>query len=249
MRREERKQARLHQALVSAFEAKEVAWRLYVEYSERRAAPVIEIMSEEERELRAAHPRIKRSRRTGRGLRAWAKSVLGEDAYGRIHARYRERIRFLALEAKERLQEADARFAALAAVTPPAPGPEREWRLHPWTHEGRFGAERAGARDQARLDVAVARAAGIHARYEEVHGRYEGRSHWVPQGHLVGAGFWVFAGVAHEADLALLRMRAAAAAKEWYDRLSEVTLLAAEGREGAFRDYVRDKEAFLATGD
>lgn len=238
-RDEERRRLRLRRELIDTFEANEAAIEVCV------SAPTLkEIALEEERLLRSLDRRIGRSRRSGRELRAWAMSVLGREKFMEVTATFRERRTEERRRAMERQKELETRLHSLLEASRPEPGPEREWRVHRWSHEGRFGAERTAARDMARCDVAVSRSMGLEARYEELPGRIEPSPYtrWVPQGVLVGAGFRVFVGVAHAIDLEILRKRAVVVDQEWTRRLMEC-------KNEGYGDYVREREAFLSSGD
>lgn len=245
-RREDRGRSRSRRELLDAFDALSRTREAYL--SVDSGAEAQDVLRELELRLRSMDPRIRRSRRTSHGLYSFAKQVLGEEAYRTASAPFDERLEVLAEEVKRRYHQAKGRYEALVTAALPTPGPEREWRFHGWTHEGRFGAEREEARERARLDVAIARSLGLEARCVEAGGRYVPSG--VPSGSLVGAGFRVFVGVQHEADLSILDRRATRVWDEWSRRLDEVTAMTRiQGRDEAFAAYLREKEAFLASGD
>jgi len=211
------------------------------------------IQEELVQELRRQDPRIRRSkRRQWYELVAWAESVLGKERADAVSAPFAARIKAIAAAQGARRERADKRLAALAPFARPVVGPEREWR-HEGYSDSPFNEEFSRRQDTARELVAIARRLGAPAR--AVHQR----GHWQPlygrwrRGYTAGAGFEIYAGVAHEADLGLLDIHAAALRERFSAAFDAMHRLRQEGRdverEQLWRDYQAEVEALRREGE
>lgn len=153
--------------------------------------------------LRAAHPRIRRSKRTTIGdLEPWAEEVLGAPRVAELLLPFRDQIKGLNREQSDRLTAARDRLVEVAAITLPESGPERQWHRYHYG-DSPFGEQAKAAHDNVRIAVAIARRNGIQARWTLDRGRQE-RSYHPPGYVTLGAHYQSYANVAHEVDLQLL---------------------------------------------
>jgi hypothetical protein len=160
------------------------------------------------RELRRLDPRIRRSkRRSWHELAAWAEQVLGKERVDEVRTSFTARIQRIVSEQRARLERAQERLAVLAPLSRPELGPEREWRQESYS-DSPFNEEFQRKESTTLELIAIARRLGVPARAVHERGRWEPLYDRWRHGYTAGAGFRIYASVAHEADLHLLDIHA-----------------------------------------
>lgn len=210
------------------------------------------IWAEAAQALRAAHPRIRRSKRkTAFDLEQWANEVIGEEATSALLLPFRERIMSLNREHSDLTQATVGRLRDVVKITLPEPGDERPWHTYHYG-DSPFGESARAAHDNVRIAVAIARRAGISARWTHNAGRSE-RS-WHPPGYVtIGAHYQSYASVAHPVDLQLLDAQVEEFKEARYRELTAINEIneswRKDERDRRFLAWQREGDELLREGD